>query len=141
MMMRLWSIAALEGVPPFQSDIPVVRIDLLWAIAICMAVLLVGTFIGLLIGWILTGRDLQRARVEIEQLRVARDTAIAVASGAREHPAAAAAADAPRSTEPEASTAELRATLSSIESQLAALQARLSEVERDPQLRAGSPVC
>jgi len=138
MTIRLWSIATLEGAPPFQSDIPVVRIDLLWAIAICMAVLLVGTFIGLLIGWILTGRDLQRARVEIEQLRVARDTAIAVASGA---PARAAVPATPvvqpRGADVVATTAELRATLASIETQLAALQTRLLEVEHDPQLRAG----
>ncbi len=135
MKISLWFIAALEGVPPFQSDIPVVRIDLLWAIAICMAVLLVGTFIGLLIGWILTGRDLQRARIEIEQLRVARDTAIAVASGARE--TAGASAEGPRGAYGPPTTTELRTALAAIEAQLAVLQTRLSEVERDPQLRAG----
>lgn len=87
-----------------QVDTPLLRIDLLWAIGICFGILLVGVFIGLLIGWILTGRDLLRARIEVERLRTVADTRLSIA--------------------------DVPAILTSLTRQLDSLRARLGSVER-----------
>jgi predicted flap endonuclease-1-like 5' DNA nuclease len=51
------------------------EIETWWAILITAGALLLGALIGLLIGWYITGRDQKRAKSEVEQLRIARDTA------------------------------------------------------------------
>ena len=58
--------------PQYQNAF---EIETWWAILITVGLLLLGVLIGLLIGWYVTGRDLKRARSEVEQLRTARDTA------------------------------------------------------------------
>jgi predicted flap endonuclease-1-like 5' DNA nuclease len=46
-----------------------------WAFAIGLGLLLAGALVGLLISWLVTGRDMKRTRSEAEQLRSARDMA------------------------------------------------------------------
>jgi predicted flap endonuclease-1-like 5' DNA nuclease len=58
--------------PQFQNAF---EIETWWAIFIMVGLLLLGTLIGLLISWFATGRDQKRAKSEVEQLRIARDTA------------------------------------------------------------------
>jgi predicted flap endonuclease-1-like 5' DNA nuclease len=58
--------------PQFQNAF---EIETWWAILITAGLLLLGALIGLLISWYVTGRDQKRAKSEVEQLRIARDTA------------------------------------------------------------------
>jgi predicted flap endonuclease-1-like 5' DNA nuclease len=58
--------------PQFQN---VFEIETWWAVLITVGLLLLGALIGLLIGWYVTGRDQKRAKSEVEQLRIVRDTA------------------------------------------------------------------